>query len=73
MEIKRKGEEKESPCRSGRYYTISNEWYFSVRETKDCGPYASKELAEEALKIYLADIADFNANGTVLSLSEYKR
>lgn len=58
---KRVGEEKESPYRSGRFYTIANEWFFCVREKEDQGPYISKDLAEKGLKNYLMDKAHFNS------------
>lgn len=31
-----------SPYRSGRFYSVDNEWYFSVREKEDQGCYQSK-------------------------------
>lgn len=49
------GEKRISLYRSGRFYSVSNEWYFSVRETTDQGPYPSKSVAEEQLKLYIAD------------------
>ena len=41
MEKKRSGEKVLSPYRSGRFYTVANEWYFSVRDSEDQGPYSS--------------------------------
>ena len=49
----RKGENKTKINRSGRFYSLSDNWYFSVRETTDQGPYFSKPQAENSLKEYL--------------------
>lgn len=56
----RSGENQASVYRSGRFYTVSNEWYFSVREAEDQGPYSSKSDAEKQLKIYISDQQHFN-------------
>lgn len=56
------GDKKVSPYRSGRFYSIANEWYFSVRESKDQGPYPSKLAAEDRLKTYLLDREHFAKN-----------
>ncbi len=56
----RHGDKQVSPYRSGRFYAVANEWYFSVRETGDQGPYTSKLVAEENLKTYLLDREHFN-------------
>lgn len=57
---KRDGEDNEPHFRSGRFYSIDNEWYFSVREKQDQGPFPTKEFAEEQLRLYLLDFAHFN-------------
>lgn len=59
---KRSGEIHASPYRSGRFYSIANEWFFSVREDIEQGPYFSKLSAEIGLKMYLLDIEHFKAN-----------
>ena len=64
----RVGEKRVTPYRTGRFYSVADEWYFSVRETTDQGPYASKLIAEEQLKNYIADQQHFAENKT-LSLS----
>ena len=56
------GDKQVSPYRSGRYYSVANEWYFSVRETVDQGPYPSKLAAENSLKTYLLDREHFSEN-----------
>ncbi|PCI51248.1 MAG: hypothetical protein COB51_02225 [Moraxellaceae bacterium] len=38
---------------SARFYSINSDWYFSVRECKDKGPYQSKEDAERAFKDFV--------------------
>lgn len=58
----RKGEQQASPYRSGRFYSVDNDWYFSVRETDDLGPFHSKLSAEENLKIYLMDCEHFGSS-----------
>ena len=50
---------KSKQYRSGRFYSIANEWCFSVREAEDQGPYSSKLSAEENLKRYLSDSESF--------------
>lgn len=60
----RRGDKKVSPYRSGRFYSIADEWYFSVRETKDQGPYTSKLIAEKCLKTYLLDHQHFSKSKT---------
>ena len=57
---KRNGDEQKSHFRSGRFYSVADEWYFCVRENKDQGPYPNKTLAEESLKTYLMDFEHFN-------------
>lgn len=52
-------ENKSKPYRSGRFYIVADEWFFSVRETEDQGPYSSKLIAEESLKNYLSDHESF--------------
>lgn len=63
----RSGENRFTPYRSGRFYSVDNEWYFSVRETEDQGPFSSKLSAENGLKTYLSDFEHFNANKITFS------
>lgn len=39
--------------RCGRYFTVGHEWYASLREDRDVGPYATREGAEMALASHL--------------------
>ena len=57
----REGEEINPQFRSGRFYSIANEWYFCVREQQDQGPFPTKETAEDNLKTYLMDYSHFNS------------
>ncbi len=43
------------PFRSDRFYTENGQWYFAIRRGPDQGPYASREDAEAALEIFLAE------------------
>ena len=55
----RTGEKVSQPYRTGRFYSVANKWYFSVRETKDLGPYSTKLEAEKQLDNYISDIKHF--------------
>jgi len=61
---KRMDEKIESPSRSGRFYSVASEWFFSVREQEDQGPYDSKQVAEQNLKIYLLVREHMSSNKT---------
>ena len=56
---KRHGEEGFIPFRTGRYYTIDNQWWFAIRRGPDQGPYTSKPAAKQALIEYLNDQFEF--------------
>jgi len=43
------------PFRSDRFFCTEGEWFFAIRRGPDQGPYASKEEAREALKIFIED------------------
>lgn len=64
-ENKRSGDKAASPYQSSRFYSVANEWYFSVREAGDQGPYSSKLSAENGLKIYLLDNEYFSTKKTL--------
>ncbi len=64
--MKRDGEETDAVFRSGRFYCVETEWYFSVREQSDQGPYSSKLSAEQGLKTYLSDFEYFKTDNTRL-------
>lgn len=46
--------------RGSRFYVTNKEWYFSIREEKDKGPYPTKEYAVKALENFLKDIKQIN-------------
>ena len=69
---KRSGDICESPYRTGRFYSVDNEWFFSVREVGEQGPYFSKLSAEVGLKMYLLDMDHFKANKTNLGINDLK-
>ena len=60
--MKRSGELSGSAYRSGRFYSVGKEWFFSVREVDEQGPYFSKLSAEIGLNMYLLDIEAFDAS-----------
>ena len=64
---KRAGEDPEFSVRYGRFYLVGREWYFSVRETQDQGPFSSRDNAEQGLKIFLADIDKIKSKIKILS------
>jgi len=41
---------------------VENEWYYSVREKEDQGPFISKLTAENSLKTYIMDCEHFGGN-----------
>ena len=58
----RLGEKEIQPYRSGRFYSVANEWFFAVRETNDMGPYETKLEAEKQLENYISDLKQFGEN-----------
>ena len=53
MSKHRKGEQGSVPFRSGRYFNIDAQWYFTCRDGIDYGPFNSKDHAETALRQHL--------------------
>lgn len=47
------------PFRTGRFYSVKNEWWFAIRRGPDQGPYLSKASAKQALIEYLNDQFEF--------------
>ncbi len=43
------------PYRNDRFYCMNGEWFFAVRRGPDKGPYASREEARVALKMYIEE------------------
>lgn len=50
------GENGLLPFRTGRVFNVGTEWFFAVREGKNCGPFENKQDAENELNLYLIDI-----------------
>jgi len=69
---KRSGDRSESPYRTGRFYFVDNEWFFSIREVGEQGPYFSKLSAEIGLKMYLLDMEHFKMNKSKLGINDLK-
>jgi len=68
----RSGENTQSAYRTSRFYCVATQWYFSVREKEDQGPYSSKLSAEKELKMYLSDYEYFNENNSQLIVNTIK-
>ena len=56
MQILRKGESGVIPFRTGRFFTVDTEWYFTTREGTDYGPYKSKFDAEVNLEFFISNV-----------------
>ncbi len=69
MNINRNGESGSTPFRSGRFFTIDTNWYFSTREAMDQGPYRSREDAEYALRKYIENCQRVEKNWKTTPLS----
>ncbi|MEO0442966.1 MAG: DUF6316 family protein [Pseudomonadota bacterium] len=49
----RKGEQDKFRFRSDRFFTIDSQWYFTTREGVDVGPFDSRDMAANALTIFI--------------------
>ena len=54
MELNRHGEQDFTPFRSGRLYVVNGQSYFDTREGKQFGPYRTKNEADKALAVFVA-------------------
>jgi hypothetical protein len=52
----REGEAGMIPFRTGRFFNVGGNWYFTTPEAIDQGPYASRQEAEAALVHFLENI-----------------
>ena len=57
MQTLRKGESGIIPFRTGRFFNIETNWYFSTREGIDHGPFESKQQAEMSLSDFLDNVS----------------
>lgn len=71
-ENNRKDDGSKTHFRSGRFYSVADEWYFCVREKQDQGPFPTKVTAEECLKTYLSDFEHFRSNETKFDINKIK-
>lgn len=51
----RMGETGLLPFRTGRVFNLGTQWYFAVRDEKDCGPFATQQDATSELNLFLND------------------
>lgn len=49
----RTGETGLLPFRTGRVFNIGSEWFFAVRDGKDCGPFETQQDATNELNLFL--------------------
>lgn len=59
--INRFNEEGAIPFRSDRFYQNNNEWFFSVRQTEDQGPFQTFEDARLGLTAYITKSLSSNS------------
>ena len=50
------GENGLLPFRTSRVFNVGTEWFFAVRDGKDCGPFENMQDAEKELNLFLSDI-----------------
>jgi len=70
--INRSGENTQSTNGSSRFYCVATEWFFSVREQEDQGPFSSKLSAEIGLESYLSDYEFYTVNNSQLTVNTIK-
>ena len=58
----RHAEKGATPFRSGRFYSVDNEWWFAIRRGADQGPYRTKAVAKQGLIEYLNEQFAFEKN-----------
>jgi len=56
MDMLRKGESGVIPFRSGRFFNVETQWYFTSREGIDHGPFDSKHNAEVILDVFIHNL-----------------
>ena len=49
----RDGETGLLPFRTRRVFNVGTQWYFAVRDGKDCGPFENQQEAENELSRFL--------------------
>lgn len=53
MDTKRKNEAGPIPYRTGRFFCVDSNWFFSTREGLEHGPFATREKAQRECQIYI--------------------
>lgn len=53
MHMNRKSESGHIPYRTGRFFVVDSNWYFTTREKLDHGPFPTREKAERECKTYI--------------------
>jgi len=56
MDVLRKGESGVIPFRSGRFFNVDTQWYFTSRKGVDHGPFDSKYNAEVSLDVFIHNL-----------------
>ena len=49
----REGENEKHWFRSGRFFVVNRDWYFTTREKIDVGPFGSEAGAQQGLKLFI--------------------
>ena len=57
----RAGENDKFWFRSDRFFTADSQWYFTTRESRDVGPFETREAAEHGLTIFIECICEHQA------------
>ena len=55
MYANRKGESCRLPYRTGRFFVVDSEWYYTTRECMEHGPFPTREEAELECLAYIID------------------
>jgi len=53
--LNRGAEHEHRYFRCGRYFTVGHEWYATIREGRDIGPYSTRDEAQMALARHVTD------------------
>lgn len=53
MERNRRGESGSVPYRTGRFFNVDSQWFYSTRECLDHGPFITKHMAIENCNNYI--------------------
>lgn len=62
MHRHRTGERGTIPFRSGRYFCINGQWFFTHRDNKLEGPFPDQDSAEQACRRFIEKLKQSQAN-----------